>query len=128
MDKNQFIDVVNRKYAVQGLPGLDLRDLPKLAEFTANNKFRSSTSEFTERNADNPMIKQFLTKKQEKIQDWQKERTCLSCKEKFTPANNVELYLYCDLRSPPPEDYCPGCLNKITQHLESREFAENFRC
>ena len=43
-------------------------------------------------------------------------------------ANTLELYLYCELRFPPPEDYCPKCLNRIIELMESRESPEDFRC
>lgn len=128
MDRKQFISVANSKHASPGLPGLDPRDLPELARLTGDSQSRWLTDEYTERDAENPVIREFLQKKRLRIQDLQPERTCLSCKEKFTPADNLELYLYCDLRFPPPEDYCPGCLNRIIRLMESRESAENFRC
>ncbi len=128
MDWEQFVSVTNKKYTSPGLPGLDPRDLPELAKLTGDSESRWLNHEYTERDVENPRIKEFLRKKRERIQDLQPERTCLSCKEKFTPASNLELYLYCDLRFPPPEDYCPECLNRILQLMESRESAENSRC
>lgn len=128
MDLEQFISVANSKHATQGLPRLDSRDLPELAKLTGDSPSRWLDREYTERDAENPMIKEFLQKKRQRIQDLQTERTCLSCKEKFTPADDLELYLYCELRFPPPEDYCPDCLNKIVQLMESRESPESFRC
>lgn len=128
MDWPYFVNVTNRRGAALGLPPLDPRDLPELARFTGYSPAHWLNHTYTERDLDNPQIKEFLQKKGERIQDLQKERNCLSCKEKFTPASRPELYLYCELRFPPPQDYCPKCLNKIQQVLDSRESAENMRC
>ena len=128
MDLEQFISVANSKHASKGLPRLDSRDLPELAKLTGDSQSRWLDREYTERDAENPRIKEFLQKKQQRIRDLQTERTCLSCKEKFTPTSNLDLYLYCELRFPPPEDYCPSCLNRIVELMESRQSAENFRC
>lgn len=126
MNREQFIELANSKHAVPGLPGLDHRDLPELARLT--NQPRWLSAEYHQNDADNPGIKEFLLKKQGRIQDLQKERTCLSCQRKFAPASDFELYLYCELRFPPPQDYCPECLNRIMQLLDSRESPESFRC
>ena len=128
MDCKDFINAANSKHAAPGLPELDPRDLPELARFTGYSPSHWLNHAYTERDLDNPQIKEFLQNKGERIQGLQKERACLSCKEKFTPAGSLELYLYCELRFPPPADYCPKCLARIQQLMDSRESAENMRC
>ena len=128
MDWNQFINVSKSKYTTQGLPQLDRRDPPDLARLTGTSESYWINRQYTGSDADDPRIVEFLQKKQVKIQDLQSERTCLSCKKKFTPADNLELYLYCGLQFPPPEDYCPECLNRIVELMDSRDSPEDFRC
>jgi len=120
MDKELFVIKVNRKYAAEGLLPLDVRDLPELASFGGIG------GEFTERDVDHPLIKDFLKKKQEKVHKLQSERACQLCAQGFVPAHSLERYLYCELRVPPPEGYCPTCLGKILEQLDSRN--ENLRC
>lgn len=128
MDWNQFINVSKSKYTTRGLPQLDPRDPPDLARLTGTSESYWINRQYTGSDADDPRIVEFLQKKQVKIQDLQSERTCLSCKKKFTPADNLELYLYCGLQFPPPEDYCPECLNRIVELMDSRDSPEDFRC
>ena len=128
MDWNQFIKVSNSKPATRGLPQLDRRDPPELARLTGTSESYWLNRQYTESDAGDPRIIEFLRQKQAKIQDLQSERTCLSCKKKFTPADNLELYLYCGLQFPPPEDYCPQCLNRIVELMDSRDSPEDFRC
>lgn len=128
MDWNKFIDTANIKYSTRELPGLDQRDLPELASLTASSQSYWLNRQYNESDADDPRIIEFLRKKQAKIQGLQSERTCLSCNKKFTPANNLGLYLYCWLRFPPPENYCPDCLNRIIEVMDSRDSPESFRC
>jgi len=126
LNREQFIELANSKHTVPGLPGLDPRDLPELAGLT--NQPRWLSDEYHQNDTDHPGIREFLLKKQARVQDLQKERTCLSCQRKFAPAGDFELYLYCELRFPPPQDYCPECLNRIMQLMDSRESPESFRC
>jgi len=126
LNREKFIKLANSKHASPELPELDHRDLPELAKLT--NQPRWLGEEYAEHEADNPRIKEFLLKKQARIQNLQQERTCLSCQEKFAPASDFELYLYCDLQFPPPQDYCPACLNRIVELMDSRESPESFRC
>ena len=128
MDWEQFIIIAGSRHAALGLPSLDTRDLPELAKLSGESQSRWLSREYTERDIENPRIKEFLQKKRGRIQNLEAERTCLSCKEEFAPANDLELYLYCELRFPPPEDYCPKCMDRLVQLMESRESPENFRC
>ena len=120
MDSEQFINAVNRRYAAEGLPRLEQRDLPELAALTGTGRY------FAERDVAHPVVKELLQKKQAKIQKLQMEQHCWLCQQPFIPTHNLELYLYCDLRTTPPENYCPRCLNKIIGELESRN--EDLRC
>jgi len=120
MNQQQFINAVNQKYIAEGLPQLDLRDLPELTGLGRIG------GEFTERDIAHPAIRELLQKKQAKIHSLQPARRCWLCQQPFIPARNLELYLYCELRAPPPENYCPDCLNKILRQLESR--SEDLRC
>jgi len=128
MDWNQFIKVSKSKYATRGLPQLDRQDPPDLARLTGTSESYWFNRQYTKPDADDPRIIEFLRQKQAKIQNLQSERTCLSCKKKFTPADNLELYLYCGIQFPPPEDYCPECLNRITELMDSRDSPGEFRC
>jgi len=126
LNREKFIKLANSKHASPGLPVLDPRDLPELAKLT--NQPRWLGEEYDEHDADNPRIKEFLLQKQARIRDLQQERPCVTCQQKFSPASDFELYLYCGLQFPPPQDYCPACLNKIMELMDSRESPESFRC
>lgn len=126
MNREEFIKSANRKHASDGLPGLAARDLPELAKLT--NQTRWLNDEYHENDADNPGIREFLQQKRARIREMQQERSCVSCKQKFAPASDRELYLYCELQFPPPQDYCPACLRKIVALMDERQSPEGFRC